>query len=107
MKTYTIMRAPGPQALRRRSPQMKNVARMIGLGSREVLERYARDVYVASGHSQYRSHRLVWVGQNTYTRVLWNDDDGKQGRARRWRLVVTLANGAYVHDVSFEAWEQS
>lgn len=105
MNEYAIMRSPGPRA--RRSGFASRAWRRMSLvearSPKEALELYAQSVYVTTTHAQYRAHRLVWVSANAM-REVWNEDDGIAGRSRRWRLVVTLANGIAVHDVGLEAW---
>lgn len=106
-RDYAIMREPGPAA--RRSAGAFGYARPRRMeirsagGEKEALGDFYADKYLARGHRQYAGSRFEWRGENGRA---WRPDDGAEARGRRWRLVVVLKNGAYVHEVAYEAWSR-
>lgn len=112
-RDYLIMQAPGAQAKRyaarasgyARSPRPKRVAVRNATGQLEALKDFEHDRYLATGNQQYAGSRVEWRGSwRAQTWKPWNGTDDPGTKGREWRLVVTLRNGAYVHEAIFLAW---
>lgn len=111
--SFAIMREPGPAARAR----AVRVAREYGVASilrprridtvqagsaKAALETFLLRHY--SDHGQYVEHRYQWHGP---TGARWRDDDrDAHAPGRVWRLAVTLANGASIHEVFYLAWKE-
>jgi hypothetical protein len=121
MRSYKIMQEPGPRAHARRDrnarvygtmlsqPREKRAGTAEGEGAKDALGQFVHDRYIAVFHPQYRGHRMEWRSTRASSRT-WKSDDWKPtstpNRDREWSVVVTLANGAAVHETRFLAWEQ-
>lgn len=111
---FAIMQEPGATARRWRarfdpifSPPFKRVDLINATGQKEALGDFAWDRYLHRSNQQYGGHHFEWRPLSSRSGV-WRQDDGEAtDRRREWRLVVTLVNGAYVHDAYFHAWRVS
>lgn len=117
-RRYEIRQLPGPAA--RRSlvgyarPRLRAVmaagkhqdeAGLVEIrDAADALNVFVEDTYTGGRNRQYVSHRLEWQGASASS-DRWHPDDGSDRvDHRRWRAVVTLANGRAVHDIVLEAW---
>lgn len=116
VKRYAIMRIPGPAALRRSQRSGRVLAmprpRRVDTFDASGDDKLALAVYAlrhfSQPHAQYQCHRFVWVGEQAALSgsPRWRADDGRTDvRGRTWRMLVTLHNGAHIHEAAFEAWQ--
>lgn len=100
-RDYAIMQEAGKGA---KGQQFRRMAVVNASGPVEALGDYEYNRYLATGNKQYAGGHFQWrSGWRKWND--WNGTDDPGTKGREWRLVVTLRNGVYEHDVYLYAWK--